>query len=102
MFLLALAVLPARAALAAQVLEAPQTVPEGEAFVVRIVSDEPLVSARFRFLGRELRPVVQRTERGMEAWAVLGVGMHELTPEHEIELTAVAVLQEGEQTISQT
>jgi murein DD-endopeptidase MepM/ murein hydrolase activator NlpD len=102
MLLLAWAVLPASAALAAQVLEAPQTVPEGEAFVVRLVSDEPLVSARFRFLGRELRPVVQRTERGMEAWALLGVGMHERTPQDEFELTAVAVLQDGERTLSQT
>lgn len=63
--------------MAAVQLDCPQSVPEGEAFVVRVVSDGPLVSVTFRFLGKEVRSVVTRDGEQMTSWALLGIGMHE-------------------------
>lgn len=66
--------LPVQAALE---VECPGSVGEGEPFVVRVHSDTPLESVTIRFLGKELRPVVSEGEGRAQAWALLGIGMHE-------------------------
>lgn len=82
--------LPAVPCLGAVEVSCPETVPEGEAFMVRVSSETPLVSVKLRFLGKEVRPVVRKEKGRMRAWALLGIGMHERRPGESFELVVEA------------
>lgn len=92
----------AGACFAAIELDCPKSVPEGEAFVVRIVSDGPLVSVKLRWLSKDVRPVVKKDGDQMVAWALLGISMHERRKGESFKLDAVVQTPQGEQAFSRT
>ncbi len=97
---LGLLLILAAPALAGIDIDCPPTVFEGEPFIVRVTSDAPLISVKVCFLGKEIRPVVRKVGESMEAWVLLGMGMHERRPGKEFGLEVVIETLKG--TVCQT
>ncbi len=89
-------------ALASVNIDCPSTVPEGEPFLLRITSDAPLISVKVRFLGKEVRPVVRKVGESMQAWVLLGIGMHERRPGSEFGLEVVIETSQGKERQTRT
>lgn len=104
--LLLVAACTAQAAVAGVRLECPDTVPEGEPFVVTVVADEPLISVTVHWLGREVRPLALYRDGAVSAKVLLGMGMHERQKETAPVLQVVAETPGGpvrlKRTISRT
>ena len=76
-FVILLALAPRATAVGELLLDCPERVDEGTAFVIAVAADTGTDSLRVDWLGETLRPALLPGPGGLEARTVLGMGMHE-------------------------